>query len=765
MLKYTLYFFLLITTSQLFYGCANSPFGKKSDLTKEEKIISIDGNNISKENFIYLYEKNYVNDSAFYSQNSIDNYLELFINFKLKVAEAVDLGYDTLPDFKSEYKMYLHQLEEPYLTESVFNDSLVKQAYERQKIEVNASHLLIKVEENASPEDTLTAYNKVLSIKKELQEGKDFEELAFKYSEDPSAKRNKGNLGYFTSLQMVYPFEEAAFNTPIDSVSDVVKTRFGYHLLKVNDKRERFGNLQVQHIMINSGPRDTEEKKKEAKEKVFSIYDSLQNGGDWNTLCANFSDDKRSSSQEGVLPPVSEVRFPPQFLEGVSSLEKIGDTSVPVQTDFGWHIIRLYKKEPVAPYETLYPTLVSKVKKDSRSQTSRKDFIKKLKRDNNYTVVDENKSLAYSLVDSSYLKNEWKKSEEISIKVLKKNVFTLKGKNITVNDFLDYLVEHEKVSKNDDLKEVLDSHFNKYSEIVLLEVEKKNLPEKYPEYKHLAQEYEDGLLLFRVMEDCVWNKASQDTKGLEAYYEANKNSYMWDTRAVMSIYNTGSKQLMNETIEMLDSNYYQVYPSEVSAITFKKNSSYLYKSRISDIKKSAEVLKQDKSLFVLLNVEVNKGEYKSMKTKRLQKIINQYTANGIPENRIKSNFEEGAVGVVDVKYYSTNTANFVKEKNNNNNLSVSFKEGTFSKDEIPHMDHLKMEKGRYTFEENDRFFIVEIKDILAPTTKSLDECKGSVIADYQEYLEKNWIEELHQKHNVVIDSVQLNSLYKQEQSI
>ncbi|MBD0404620.1 peptidylprolyl isomerase [Flammeovirga sp. EKP202] len=765
MLKYTLNFFLLITTSLSFFSCANSPFGKKSNLTKEEKIISIDGENISKENFVYLYEKNYINDSTYYSQESVDNYLDLFIKFKLKVAEAVALGYDTLPDFQSEYKMYLHQLEEPYLTESVFNDSLVKQAYERQKIEVNASHLLIKLEEDASPEDTLAAYNKILSIKKELQEGKDFEELAFQYSEDPSAKRNKGNLGYFTSLQMVYPFEEAAFNTEIDSVSDLIKTRFGYHLLKVNDKRERFGNLQVQHIMINSGPRDTKEKQEIAKQKVFSIYDSLQNGGDWNALCANFSDDKRSSQNNGILPPVNEVRFPPQFLEGVSSLQKVGEIAQPVKTDFGWHIIRLYKKEPVAPYETMYPGLVTKVKRDSRSQTSRKDFIKKLKKDNSYTVIDENKTLAYSLVDSSYLTNEWKKSEEIDIKTLKKKVFTLKGKDITVNDFLDYLVEHEKTSKNDDLEEVLEDHFNKYSELVLLEVEKENLPEKYPEYKHLAQEYQDGLLLFRVMEDCVWNKASQDADALEAYYETNKENYMWDTRAVMSIYNTGSKQLMAETIEMLDSNYYQVYPSDVSTITFKKNSSYLYKSRLSDIKKSAEALKHDKSLFVLLNVEVNKGEYKSMKSKRLQKIVNQYVANGISEDRIKSNFEEGAVGVVDVKYYSTNTADFVQQKNSNNNLSVSFKEGTFVKDEIPHMDHLKLEKGRYTFEENNRFFIVEIKDILAPSVKSLDECKGSVIANYQEYLEKNWVEELHHKHNVMIDSIQLNSLYQKEQSI
>lgn len=757
--------FLSILISLIFSACTSMPFGNNSHLKKQDKIISIDGEGISKENFIYLYDKNYVNDSNYYSKENVDNYLELFINFKLKVAEAVSIGYDTLQDFKDEYKMYLHQLEEPYLTESIFNDSLVRQAYERQKIEVNASHILLKVAENASPEDTLKVYTKILEIRNDVYNGKDFNELAILHSEDPSAKQNKGNLGYFTSLQMVYPFEEAAFNTAIDSISNPIRTKFGYHILKVFDKRERFGKLQVQHIMINSTTSFPQEKQVAAQEKAFSIYDSLINGGNWDELCTNFSEDKRSSNNKGILPPVSEVRFPSQFMEGVSSLNKIGDISKPMKTDFGWHIIRLYNKEPVESYETMYPTLVKKVKRDSRSQTSRVDFIKKLKVDNKYQINNENKELAISFVDSTYLNGKWVINEDINIKTLKKTVFSLNTKNVSINDLLSYFAAHQKLTKETDLSKLLNTHFNKYSEIILLEEEKKNLANKYPEYKHLAQEYKDGLLLFRVMEDCVWNKATQDSNALAAYYQSNKENYKWEQRADISIYNTGSKMLSDETLEMLDSNYYQIFPSEVSVINFKKNSSYLYKSKLNDISESAQVLQNDSSIFIVLNVEYSPKENKSLKTKRLNKIRQQYISNGINNERIKYNFEKGLNGVVDIKYYTTNTNNYVKDKNNNNNLSISYQEGIFNKEELPFGQHIEMKEGRYTFEENNRFIIVDVKDILQPSIKILNECKGSVIADYQEYLEKTWVDSLHERHGVVIDSLQLNSLYKTQQSI
>lgn len=762
MLKRTTY--LLIFLSNYFMACSNMPFGKDSTLEKQEKIISIDGEDISKENFVYLYEKNYDNDSTYYSKENVNSYLDLFINFKLKVAEALRLKYDTLPGFKSEYKMYLHQLEEPYLTETIFNDSLVKQAYDRQKIEVNASHILISVKEGASPEDTLKAYNKIIEIKKEALAGKDFGELAIQNSTDPSAKQNKGNLGYFSSLQMVYPFEEAAFNTPIDSISAPVKTKFGYHILQVHDKRERFGTLQVQHIMINSTPRETKEAQEIAQAKAFSIYDSLKNGGNWDELCTSFSQDKRSAANQGILPPVSEVRFPPQFMNGVNSLREIGEVAEPIKTDFGWHIIKLYKKEPVAPYDEMYPSLVKKVKRDSRSQTSRADFIKKLQHDNAYTINGENKALAFSLFDSTYLENEWKKTEELSIKILKKDIFTLKTKKVSINDFLDYCLTQQKVV-NKDLNKVLENHFKKFSEITLLDEEKKNLSNKYPEYKHLAQEYKDGLLLFRVMEDCVWNKASQDPEGLKNYYNSNSNDYMWDNRAKLVVYNTGSKKLLHETIDMLDSGYYQVYPSDISVINYKRNSSYLYKSKVKDIRASADALKADSTLFVVLNVEYNPKENKTLRTKRLNNIKEQFIASGINQKRIKSNFEEGMSGVVDLKYFSTNTSNYVNQKNSDNNLSISYFEGTYNNDNLPFADVLKMEKGRYIIEENNRFIVVDINEILPPAVKRLEECKGNVIADYQEYIEKEWIEELHQTHEVIIDSMQLNSLYKADQSI
>ncbi|MBB6461566.1 peptidylprolyl isomerase [Flammeovirga kamogawensis] len=757
-------FITLASLASLLIGCATN-FGQKSKLHKTENILSLDGEAVTKENFVYLYDKNYSNDSAFYSKESVDDYLDLFINFKLKVAEAITLGYDTLPAFQNEYKMYLNQLEEPYLTESVFNDSLVKEAYDRQKIEVRASHILITAKKDASPEDTLKAYTTAINLLEEIKEGKNFEQVAFTSSQDPSAKQNKGDLGYFTSLQMVYPFEDAAFKAKIGDVVGPVRTDFGYHLIYVKDKRERYGTLQVQHIMIKSTKKDKAENQEIAQRKINAIYDSLQLGGDWAAMCSNFSDDKRSSSKEGILPPVSEVRFPKEFMEGVYSLDSIGSISNPVRTDFGWHIIRLYQKKPVMEYEVLYPTLVKKVKKDSRSSTSRQHFIQKLKNDNEYTINEENKSIAFSLIDSTRLKGQWKVPEDLSVKNAKKVIFTLATRKVTVNDFFDYVSTTQKSSKNDNLENLLNSDFDSFSNIILLEEEKKNLADKYPEYKHLAQEYKDGLLLFRVMEDCVWNKASSDITALKTYHNQHRKDYMWDTRADVEVYNTGSKDLENETLLMLDSGYFRVFPTEVSTINYKRNSSYLYKSRIKDLQKVADVLNTEINLFIVINVEYDKKEGSVLRKKRFNNIKNQLVKKGVNINRIKSHFEEGVNGVVDLKYFTTEVTKFINTKNSEHNLAIQYTDGIFTENSLPYKKNIEMKVGRYIFEENNRFIIVNVKEILPTAPKTFNESKGNVIADYQEYLEKEWVKSLHTKHQVVVDSTVLQSLYVQDKTL
>ncbi|MBB3699048.1 peptidylprolyl isomerase [Flammeovirga yaeyamensis] len=759
-----------VYTYLLIIGCVISgctmpmKSGSTSISSTSPALLHLDQKDVTKENFVYLYEKNYQKDSSFYTQESIDEYLDLFINFKLKVAEAEALGYDTLDAFKNEYKMYVEQLEEPYLTESVFNDSLVKQAYERQKEEVRASHILINCKPDAIPEDTLKAYNKALEVLNKYKNGEQFPQLAFEFSEDPSAKQNKGDLGYFTSLQMVYPFEEAAYNTKIGDVAGPIRTQFGYHLLYIQDKRTRYGTLQAQHIMIKSSIRNSPEDQKAHETKIFAIYDSLQNGGDWDQLCSTFSEDKRTSTKKGILPPVSEVRFPPAFLKGIEAVDKVGDIAQPIQTDFGWHIIRLYRKEPVKPYDVMYPSLVKKVKRDSRSSTSKEQFIQKLKNDNHFIPNDENKTIAFSQFDSTLLEGKWSLKESTPTKIKKKTLFTIHGKKVMNNDFFVYVSDEQKRTSIDSLEEVLEQYYERFVNQTLIEVEREKLPTKYPEFAHLSQEYKDGLLLFRVMEDSVWNKATSDPELLKEFYTKNIDHYQYEDRVEVDFYNTGNKELENETIVMLDSGYYKVFPSDISSLYFKKGSSYLYKTTVGDLNNITNVLNKDANLFVEFDIQMPKNSGTVLKKNRIKKISAFLEKEKIDLSKIKFVESEGSEAV-NVQFYSTLTSNYIPVKNRMSNLSVNFETGVYTKEDLPHADQINFKVGRYIFQEGNRYIIADVKTFLPKGPKPFDVSKGAVIADYQQEIEKQWLSDLHKKHEVIIDSTILQSLYNHKKTM
>ena len=216
---------------------------------KKGALVTIGKTAITPDEFHRIYERNNANIQDPENKKTAREYLELFINFKLKVMEAMHLGMDTVQAFKTELEGYRNELSTPYLTNITFNDQLVKETYQRMLKEVNASHLLVEVPDGASPADTLAARKKIMEIREEILGGLDFGDAAVRYSQDPSAQANKGDLGWFTVFQMVYPFEEAAYTTPVGEVSMPVRTRFGYHLLKVNGIREAQGEIHVAHIM------------------------------------------------------------------------------------------------------------------------------------------------------------------------------------------------------------------------------------------------------------------------------------------------------------------------------------------------------------------------------------------------------------------------------------------------------------------------------------------------------------------------------------
>ncbi len=478
----------------------------------DETLITIGEKEVSMGEFERIYRKNNNNLYNEEEKKTPEEYLDLFIDFKLKVIEAENSGMDTNSVFINELAGYRKELAAPYLTDVKYNEQMVYELYKRTTKEIRASHLLLKLPENVSPEIEEGVLDSILQIRQQIINGKDFADAAVEFSEDPSVSRNKGDLGYFTAFQMVVPFENAAFSTPVGEVSEPVRTSFGYHLLQVYDIRENRGEIQVAHIM-KMFPKDvTPEIKAELKESIDSIYQELLNGADFAELAKTKSDDKRSAVNGGEMAWFSAARMVPEFAEVSFALKNIGDISEPIATDYGYHIIKKLDIRPVPSFEESKANLETRIKQDpQRSITSKKVFIDKLKEEYSFAVNQEGKEkLKYK-----YTNLPFEESFEL---------FNIDNRSYTVNEYEIYLN-----SIGADSIPYL-SKLNEWIEFEITELEDSKLEDKYPDFRYLLQEYHDGILLFNISEEKIWNFASEDSIGLEAYYQKNKDKYHWEER-------------------------------------------------------------------------------------------------------------------------------------------------------------------------------------------------------------------------------------------
>jgi len=490
--------------------------------------------------FVYLYKKNHQNKPDDFTEAKIDEYLDLFVNFKLKVTEAKAMGLDTTAKFIKELSTYREDLKKPYRAEPDLLDKLTKETYERLTQEIRASHILISTTPEASPADTTNAYKKISDIKSRVEAGEDFEKLARELSEDPSAKYNGGDLGYFTAMQMVYPFEQAAYNTKAGSLSSIVRTRFGYHLLKVADKKPARGEVEVSHILLRS----TTHEDNKIKNTAFEIFDQLKAGRSWDDLCKEFSDDSNTKNNGGRLRPfgVGALASVPEFESTAFALKKPGDVSDPFKSAIGWHIIRLEKKIPLPPYADLESSLKRKVARDERLQVSQKSMAGKRRKDFNWVESAEVKALVLATADSSLVKGKWSKkwNEEVN----KKTLFTISTKKYTTGDFATYVKKNQTISDLSPTAYMEQLYLNFVDEKVN-DVEEEKLLREKPEFKNLLNEYYEGILFFEIMEKEIWNKASADSTGQRKYYELHSEKYKAGDRIEARIFMATDKNVID----------------------------------------------------------------------------------------------------------------------------------------------------------------------------------------------------------------------------
>ena len=503
---------------------------------KSKTLITLGDNNISAGEFMGVYEKNNVQSDVI-DKKSVDEYLDMYVNFKLKVIEAENIKMDTMPKFVKEYNSYREQLAKPYFSSEEANEQLIEEAYERMHWDINAAHILVKCDVNAVPADTLKAYNRAMEIRKRIINGENFGDVAEDTSDDISVsdttvngrfyKGNRGELGYFTVFDMVYPFETGAYNTKEGQISLPVRSDFGYHIIKVNSKTPACGTIRAAHIFLAVNDSDPEKTDSVVKAKAYNVYNEIKkDGSNWEVIVRKYSDDKGSAANEGLLSPFKVNQIVPEFITVVKGLQP-KEISEPVKTNYGYHIIRLIATSGVKDIEDEHENIKKRVEKDMRAKVSEDVVLNRFKKENKFKEYVKVKDAFIATIDSTLKEGNYVMAEGVDTS---KVLFKFGKQKYTVADFVEFIRENQVKQPFMSAGSYAYKLYDEYLKRSAFAYEDAHLEEKYPDFKLLVQEYHDGILLFDLMDKEVWKKAEQDTVGLENYYNAHKDEYMWGER-------------------------------------------------------------------------------------------------------------------------------------------------------------------------------------------------------------------------------------------
>lgn len=521
-----MYKVILVLT--LLFGAENISF---SQSLNSKTLMSIADEKITVKDFLRVFNKNMdlVQDQ---SQKNIDDYLKLYINYKLKLKEAKALGYDQKDSYQKEFKNYKEQLIRAYTNDKEVTATLVSEAYDRTINEVKAQHVLVRFE---SDQDSLSAYKKIKELRSRFI-NEDFSSL--RLSEHDGKSIFVEDLGYFSAFKMVYNFENAAFKTPVGQTSEPFKTQFGYHVVKVLNKRPSKGKVQVAHIMIANTQKDST---LIPENRIKELYNLLQQGSSFEDLAKQYSDDKGSSSRGGVMNPFGSGDISSEiFVDTAFELNEIGALSNPIQTQFGWHILKLISRSPVKPFEEIKMDLEQKVKRDARSNIIREKMLEKLMQRYDISQPDLNQ-LSQQFVRND-LESDWVLEDSISQKTFLK----IESKIFKIKDFLAFLNKRKRsFKKSTDKNQLIAKQYENFLADKLFEYKKENLINENKDYANILKEYEEGLLLFDIMQDKIWNRAKKDSLGLKQYFKDNASKFTLKAKVTGTLVRSNDKNQLN----------------------------------------------------------------------------------------------------------------------------------------------------------------------------------------------------------------------------
>ncbi len=513
---------------------------------QQDVLFTIGNESVSAAEFVKVYQKTNISGEADFSEASLREYLDLYVNFRLKVKEARDMRMDTTTAVLNEFRTYRSRLTPAYM----FDTSLIREAYQRMQKELRVEHVLLKVDPQAAPEDTLKAYRRIMNWRKRLLEGKiSFQTLAADSSQDPSAKENLGDLGWIAPLQLIYPFEKAAYSLPIGTLSKPVRTQFGYHLIRVTDSRPSQGNVTVAHIFVKLPQKATEEDALRAQNTIDSVYLQLQQGVPWDELVTRYSQDRSSIANKGQLKSFGTGQMVPEFEQAAFALRNPGDISKPVRTKFGWHIIKLIEKKPMPDFAAAREDIRKRIENGPWKDYAKERYLQKLREQYPVREFPANRKALFAVIDSSLLRGLWNDSSvaqwQAPVLSLTDTRWVPETKVYTQADLADFIEKNQrKFLGKGGLSAMLEAIYDQFVANCLTLFEDARLEAKHPAFRDLMEEYMNGILLFDLASDKVWTRAVEDTAGLRAYYENHKHQYMGQERALVTYFTARNEDVL-----------------------------------------------------------------------------------------------------------------------------------------------------------------------------------------------------------------------------
>ncbi len=753
-------FIVIALVAVILESCKTTPPAVKAVVVPEPILLQIGNTSFTAQDFNQSFEKNRQTNLE-EKPLSVKEYFDLYTHMKLKVLAAEQEGHDTTQNFKDEISSYREVLSKSYLTDKDLAEAFSKEAYERMKEEVHASHLLISVPELAAPEDTLEAYQAGMAMITRLQEGADFAEMAARFSKDPTAATNKGDLGYFSAFQMLYPFESAAYHTPVGQISGLTRTVHGYHILKIHERRRSSGKIQVAHCMVRTLPGANEAELNRAQQKIQEAWSKLESGEAWATVVAAYSEDKQSARNQGQLPVFGIGAMVKPFEEAAYDLQKPDQYSSPVRTEYGWHIIRLIRRIPLEPYEEAAPAIRQKVVTDTRGRLIDQQLYARLR--NKYAIQENAQTQAAlrALMDSTLLQGKWKAPAALPEDLQQATLFTIQQVPFSAGPFLEYLAARQRpLPAGSSLQLVQDRYYSDYLHSQLTAYEKDNLEANYPEFKELMTEIRDGVLLSKMMEKNVWEKSLKDTTEQRRLYERQADQYRYPERAWGLLVTAGDSAALNTAKRLLAVSPYAL-ERKGPTLLFNSNESALSEELEEQLRDVVSVLSANPAYQVEVNTYREAEEQAETASNRLQEVVKFLTDHNVAISRIieKNNdsfraYEDAAQNRrVQFLYYTQSAQDVAQLLNKTAADAVSIKEGYLAKDD-PLVSGFNWAQGEQTIA--DRW--LRIERIEAPRTKTFAEARGAVINEYQQLLEKNWLDQLMQQFPVKVNEEELEKI-------